>query len=91
MSSGDQVRDIYHSSQVVQKLLASIMDLKHESVKDRVFVENICTGEPIIWRNFAETVWHEYAATGSLVFGSKMNQITDVPYIVGLPKRMEYH
>ena len=66
------------------------MDLQLDTVKDRVFVENICAGEPIVWRKFAETVWNEHSAVGSLVIGPQIKQITDLPYIVGLPQRIEY-
>ena len=90
MSSGDQVRDILHSTQIAKKLINSIMDLELATLKNRVFVENICTGEPIMWRNFAESVWNQYSATGSLVIGSRSKQNTDLQRIVGLPDRVEW-
>ena len=90
MSSGDQVRDILHSTQIAQKLINSIMDLQLVTLRNRVFVENICTGDPIVWRNFAESVWNQFSATGSLIIGSRSKHNTDLQRIVGSPERVEW-
>ena len=88
MSSGDQVRDVLHSTQIAQKIINSIMDLQLVTLKNRVFVENIVQESQRY--GGAESVWNQYSATGSLIIGSRLKQATDLQYIVGLPDRVEW-
>jgi len=77
LSGGDQIRDFMDVSVAGQKIV-------EVSIGHRVGAVNVCTGHAITVRQLAEQVADQYGRRDLLRFGSRPDNLTDPPCLVGL-------
>jgi dTDP-6-deoxy-L-talose 4-dehydrogenase (NAD+) len=78
LTQGDQVRDFMD----VQDAARVICDA---ALSDAQGALNVCSGIPVTVRELAERIAGEYGKPGLLRFGTRANNETDPPRIVGIP------
>ncbi len=78
LTKGDQIRDFLD----VQEAGRRIADV---SMRSKSGVFNICSGEPITIREFAEEVARKYGKQHLLKFGARQENIFEPKSVVGLP------
>jgi nucleoside-diphosphate-sugar epimerase len=77
LSSGDQIRDYLD----VRDAARMIADVARSCVLGPV---NICSGEAVSVRHFAERIADEYGRRDLLRFGARAENLTDAPRVVGV-------
>lgn len=78
LTSGDQIRD-FMDVEEVGRLIAKI------ALSNLQGPINICSGVPITVRKFTEQIAKKYDRLDLLNFGARPYNLTDPPYIVGIP------
>jgi len=77
LTSGKQIRDYLEVSEAGQMIAEIALGNKQGPV-------NICSGIPITVRHLAERIADEYGRRDLLLFGSRPENLTDPPFIVGV-------
>jgi dTDP-6-deoxy-L-talose 4-dehydrogenase (NAD+) len=78
LTSGKQVRDYLNVSEAGRQI-------SKIALGDYAGPANICSGEAVTVRQFAESIADEYNRRELLNFGSRMDNAVDPPYVVGVP------
>lgn len=77
LTKGDQVRD-YLDVSLAGKMIVD------EALGERIGAVNICSGNAVTIREFAECIADEYGARHLLRFGARPENVFDPPCVVGL-------
>jgi nucleoside-diphosphate-sugar epimerase len=77
LSSGEQIRDFLDVA-IAGQMIAEV------ALGKQTGPINICSGIPITVREFAERIADEYGKRNLLNFGSRPNNLTDPPYVLGV-------
>jgi len=77
LTEGSQVRDFMDVRQAGRQ----IADI---AVSDKCGAFNICSGQPVVLRQFVESIADEYAGRNLLHFGAREDRPNDPPYMVGV-------
>lgn len=78
LTSGEQIRDYMNVADAAK----AILDV---SIGAKVGPINICSGNATSIRDFAESVAVQYDALSCLKFGKRAPNLTDPPFVVGIP------
>jgi GDP-4-dehydro-6-deoxy-D-mannose reductase len=90
LSDGRQVRDFIAVDDVVDAQLAAGEAMQAGGGETRQAVWNVCTGEPVSVRDFAQTVAAVLRADPDLLgFGDIPRREDDVPWLVGCRELIE--
>ena len=77
LSSGHQVRDYLDVSDAARMIADVALGHSHGAI-------NICSGQPVTIRQFAETIADQYGRRDLLRFGARPDNLTDPPRVVGV-------
>jgi len=77
LTSGEQIRD-YLDVEMAGELIAKV------AVRSACGAFNICSGNPVSIRKFAETIAASYGRQDLLQFGAKEENTSEPPYVVGI-------
>jgi nucleoside-diphosphate-sugar epimerase len=77
LTSGDQVRDFINVADAAEKIVEAAFSSMDGAI-------NVCSGEPISVRQFAEKIADKYNAHYLLNFGARPDNLFDPPYVVGV-------
>jgi dTDP-6-deoxy-L-talose 4-dehydrogenase (NAD+) len=78
LSSGTQVRDYLDVCDAARMVVETALGAEQGPV-------NICSGVPVTVRQMAERIADEYGRRDLLRFGARPENLTDAPYVVGVP------
>jgi dTDP-6-deoxy-L-talose 4-dehydrogenase (NAD+) len=78
LTSGNQVRDFIDVRDAGQQIA-------HIALSDRQGPQNICTGKGITVRQLALDIAQQYGRPDLLRFGARPDNLTDPPFVVGIP------
>ena len=69
MTSGEQVRDFVHVSEVAKQFLCHCVDIQNsDSISRQIF--HVGSGKPLSILEFSKSWWNEWGATGELLVGA---------------------
>ncbi|PDT82943.1 NAD(P)-dependent oxidoreductase [Sinorhizobium sp. BJ1] len=77
LTKGTQVRDYLDVKEAAQQIVDAALGTKQGAV-------NICSGQPVTVREFAERIADEHGGRHLLNFGARPENLVDPPYIVGV-------
>jgi len=80
LTSGTQVRDFLDVSEAGKKVAEIAQG-------NQIGPFNICSGTPVTVKQLAEQVADTYGRKDLLQFGARSDNLTDPPYIVGIPRK----
>lgn len=78
LTSGSQIRDFMNVEVAAKKIIDITFNAKSGAI-------NVCSGNGISIRQFAEEIADSYGRRDLLRFGARQENVTDPQYVVGLP------